>query len=98
MTIAPQIPTGDEAGVADFDLSVWHGLWAPKDTPKPIVAKLNASIVEALGDPSVRKALGESGQEIATREKQTPEGFRAFQKAEIEKWWPIIKAANIKGE
>ncbi len=62
------------------------------------VAKLNASIVEALGNASVRKPLGDSGQEIATREQQTPEGFRAFQKAEIEKWWPIIKAANIKGE
>ena len=98
MAIAPEIPTGEEGGVADFDLSVWHGLWAPKDTPKTIVAKLNASIVEALGNASVRKPLGDSGQEIATREQQTPEGFRAFQKAEIEKWWPIIKAANIKGE
>ena len=97
MAIAPEIPTGEEGGVADFDLSVWHGLWAPKDTPKPIVGKLNASIVEALGNASVRKSLGDSGQEIATREQQTPEGFRAFQKAEIEKWWPIIKAANIKG-
>jgi tripartite-type tricarboxylate transporter receptor subunit TctC len=97
MAIAPEIPTGEEGGVADLDLSVWHGLWAPKDTPKPIVAKLNASIVEALGNASVRKSLGDSGQEIATREQQTPEGFRAFQKAEIEKWWPIIKAANIKG-
>ena len=98
MAIAPEIPAGEEGGVADFDLSVWHGLWAPKDTPKTIVAKLNASIVEALGNASVRKPLGDSGQEIATREQQTPEGFRAFQKAEIEKWWPIIKAANIKGE
>jgi tripartite-type tricarboxylate transporter receptor subunit TctC len=98
MVIAPEIPTSAEAGVADFDLSVWHGLWVPRDTPKPIVAKLNASIVEALAHPSVRKALGDAGQEIATREQQTPEGFRAFQKAEIEKWWPIIKAANIKGE
>ena len=98
MAIAPEIPTGEEGGVADFDLSVWHGLWAPKDTPKPIVAKLNASIVEALGNASVRKSLGDTGQEIATREQQTPEGFRAFQKAEIEKWWPIITAANIKGE
>jgi tripartite-type tricarboxylate transporter receptor subunit TctC len=98
MVIAPEIPTSAEAGVADFDLSVWHGLWAPKDTPKPIVARLNASIVEALAYPSVRKALGDAGQEIATREQQTPEGFRAFQKAEIEKWWPIIKATNIKGE
>ena len=96
--IAPEIPTGEESGVADFDLSIWHGLWAPKGTPKPIIARLNESIVEALAYPSVRKALGDAGQEIATREQQTPEGFRAFQIAEIKKWWPIIKAANIKGE
>jgi tripartite-type tricarboxylate transporter receptor subunit TctC len=98
ISVAPEIPTGEEAGVTGLDLAVWHGLWAPKGTPGPIVAKLNAGIVEALADAAVGKALGNAGQEIAAREQQTPEGFRAFQKAEVEKWWPIVKAANIKAE
>jgi tripartite-type tricarboxylate transporter receptor subunit TctC len=98
MRIAPEIPTAEEAGISGFDLSVWHGLWVPKDTPAPIIAKLNAAVVGALADPSVRKTLGDAGQDIAAREEQAPEGFRAFQKAEIEKWWPIIKAAGIRAE
>jgi tripartite-type tricarboxylate transporter receptor subunit TctC len=93
---APDIPTTAEAGVADFNLSVWHGLWAPKDTPKDRIAKLNAAVMEALVDPEVRKRLTDLGQEIPPREEQTPEALHAYQKAEIEKWWPIIKAAGIR--
>ena len=72
--------------------------WAPANTPREIIAKLNAATVEALADPSVRQRLADLGQGIWPREQQTPEALGAYHKAEIEKWWPIIKAANIKAE
>ena len=74
----------------------WHGLWAPKGMPKDVVAKLNAAVVEALADPAVQKRIAALGQTIPPRDELTPEALRAFHKAEIDKWWPIIKAANIK--
>jgi tripartite-type tricarboxylate transporter receptor subunit TctC len=95
---APEIPTVDEAGLPGFYDSWWNGLWVPKGTPKDIIAKLNAAVVEALADPGVRARLADLGQEIFRREQQTPEALAAFQKAEIEKWWPIIKAFGIKAE
>jgi len=95
---APEIPTVDEAGLPGFYVSVWHGLWAPKGTPKDIIAKLNAAVVEALADDNVRRRLAELGQEIPPRDQQTAEALTVFQKSEAEKWWPIIKAANIKVE
>jgi tripartite-type tricarboxylate transporter receptor subunit TctC len=78
--------------------STWQGLWAPKGTPKDVLGTLNAAIVNALADASLRERLGGAGMEIPTRDRQTPEALAAFHKAEIEKWWPIIKAAGIKGE
>jgi tripartite-type tricarboxylate transporter receptor subunit TctC len=95
---APDIPTVDEAGLPGFYISVWHGLWVPHGTPKDIVGKLAAAAQEALADPNVQSRLAELGQEIPPREMQTPEGLGKFQKAEIEKWWPIVKAAGIKAE
>jgi tripartite-type tricarboxylate transporter receptor subunit TctC len=95
---APDVPTADEEGVSGIYISLWHGLWAPKGTPPDVIAKLNAAVVNALADADVRKRLAEQGQEIPPREQQTPEGLRAFHKAEIEKWWPIIKDANIKAQ
>jgi tripartite-type tricarboxylate transporter receptor subunit TctC len=95
---APDVPTIDEAGVPGLHFPFWHGLWAPKSTPKDIVATLNAAVVDALADPVVRQRFNDLGHEIAPREQQTPQALRAYHKAEIEKWWPIIKAANIKLE
>jgi len=91
----PDIPTADETGVPGLYMSGWFGFWAPKGTPKDVIAKLNAATVEALADPAVQKRFTELGLDVAPREQQTPEGLAAFQKAEIDKWWPIIKAAGI---
>lgn len=96
LATAPAIPTTDEAGLPGFYISVWHALWAPKGTPKEIVISLNAAVVDALADASTRRRLTDLGQEIPARDQQTPEALAAFHKAEIEKWWPIIKAAGIK--
>ena len=98
MDAAPDIPTGDEAGLPGFYMSVWNALWVPKGTPKGVIAKLNAAAVVAMADPAVRKRLADLGLDIPPRDQQTPEALAAFHKAEIEKWWPIIKAANIKAE
>ena len=98
LAIAPDIPTVDEAGLPGFYFSFWHAFWVPKGTPKAIVAKLNEAVVSALADPVVRKRLTDIAQDIFPREQLTPEALLAYHKAEIEKWWPIIKAANIKAE
>jgi tripartite-type tricarboxylate transporter receptor subunit TctC len=95
---APDTPTIDEAGFPEFHLSAWNGLWAPKATPKPIIAQLNAAVGVALADPTIRSRLTGIGQEIAPRERQTPEALGAFERAEIEKWWPILKTAKIRAE
>jgi len=95
---ASDTPTIDEAGVPGLYASFWHGLWAPKGTPKDVIAKLQGAAVEALADPVVRQRFTEIGQEAWPRDKQSPEGLAAQQKAEIDKWWPIIKAANIRAE
>jgi tripartite-type tricarboxylate transporter receptor subunit TctC len=94
--VAPNIPTVDEAGLPGFHMSVWHALWASKGTPKEAVAKLNAALVGALGDAAVRDRLVQLGQELPAAERLTPEALRAYQKAEADKWWPIVKAAGIK--
>jgi tripartite-type tricarboxylate transporter receptor subunit TctC len=96
--IAPDVPTTDEAGLPGFYLSYWHGLWAPRGTPKDVVARLNAAVADALADLGVRQRLGELGQQVYPREQQSPEGLAALQKADIDKWWPMIKAANIRAE
>ncbi len=96
IAVAPDIPTTDEAGLPGFYFSFWHAMWAPKGTPKPIIDKLNAAIVAALADPDTRKKLTDLAQVIYPRDQQTPQALHDFQKAEIEKWWPIIKAAGIK--
>src|SRR5437764_7011219 len=98
LAAAPEIPTVDEAGLPGLHVSVWYGIWAPRGTPRDIVAKLNAAIVAALADATVRTRLADLGQEIPPREQQTPEALAAFHKAEIEKWWPMVKAAGIKAE
>ncbi len=98
LAAAPEIPSVDEAGLPGFYTTFWFGLWAPKGTPGSIIDRLNSALVETLADATVRSRLGDLGSEIPARERQTPQTLAAVQKAEIEKWWPIIKAANIKGE
>lgn len=95
---APDIPTADEAGAPGLYVSTWYGLWAPNGTPKDVITKLNAAVVEALADPTVRKRLADQQMDIFSREMQTPEALGTFQKAEINKWGPIIKALKIKTE
>lgn len=98
LAVAPDIPTTDQAGLPGLYLSHWHALWAPKGTPKHVIGKLNAAVAEALADPAVRSRFADLGQEIFPPEQQTPEALGIYHKAEIEKWWPIIRAANIKAE
>jgi len=98
LVAAPDIPTVDEAGLPGFYFSRWHALWAPKGTPREAIAKLNAGVVAALADAGIRAKLADLGQDIFPRAQQTPEALGAMHKAEIEKWWPIIKAAGIRME
>ena len=95
---APDIPTIDEAGLPGFRMTFWHGLWVPAGTPQSAIAKLDAAAVDALADPTVRSRLALIGQDVMPRDQQTPEALAAFHKTEIEKWWPIIKAAGVKAE
>ena len=98
LTQAPEVPTVDEAGLPGFYTTSWYGLWVPTATPKDVIMKLNAAVVEALADPLVRKRLTDLGQEIPPRQQQTPEALGIYHRAEIEKWAAIIKAANLKAE
>jgi tripartite-type tricarboxylate transporter receptor subunit TctC len=94
----PDIPTSDETGVPGLYMSGWFGFWAPKGTPKEIVGKLNAAMMQVLAEPSLKAKFAELGLDVASPQQQTPEGLAAFQRAEIDKWWPIIKAAGVKAE
>jgi tripartite-type tricarboxylate transporter receptor subunit TctC len=98
LAAAPEVPTVDEAGLPGFYVPFWVGLWAPKGTPKDVIAKLNSAAVTALADPTVSTLLTDLGFEIYSRDQQTPEALTAYQKAEIKKWWPIIKEFGIKAE
>ncbi len=95
---APDIPTIDEAGVPGLHIALWHGLWAPKNTPQDVIAKLNLAVVETLADPLVRRRISDLGLEIPPREKLTPAALHAHHQAEIEKWWPLIRAAGITAQ
>src|SRR5271166_5675304 len=94
----PDIPSADESGVPGLNIAGWFGFFAPKGTPPDAVTRLNIAMVQALADPSVRARFAQLGLDVAAREQQTPEGLAAFQNAEMDKWWPIIKAAGIRGE
>ncbi len=95
---APDIPSVDEFGLSGLHAAVWNGLWVPKATPAAVIARLNAAVVDALADATVRQRLADLGLEIPPREQQTAAALGALQKAEAEKWWPIVKAANLKVE
>ena len=98
LAAAPEIPSADEAGAPGVYISTWFGLWAPKGTPAEAISKLTAAAMDAMADPAVRTRLTDLGQEIPSPEEQTAQALAVHHKAEIEKWWPIIKAANIKAE
>ena len=98
VSVMPDIPTTDEAGLPGFYFSFWHAMWAPKGTPKEIIAKLNKAAIAGLADPEIHQRMIDLAQEIYPPEKQTPEALLAFHQAEIAKWWPIIKAAGVKAE
>jgi len=95
---APDVPSSTEEGLPDLTITFWIGLWAPKGTPKDVVARINAAVGVAGADPAIRQRLRDQGVEPAISSLQTPEAFGVFHKAEIEKWWPFIKTANIKAE
>jgi tripartite-type tricarboxylate transporter receptor subunit TctC len=95
---AADIPTADEAGLPGFHMTLWSGMWVPKGTPKDVIAKLNAATVDALNDPGVRKQLENIGLQMPPKDKLSPQALGDWQKAEIAKWWPMIKAANVKVE
>ncbi len=95
---APDIPTAEEAGLPGFHMVLWNGLWVPKGTPREIIARLNAAAVEAMADPAVGKRLNDLGLEVPARDQQTPQALAVWHKAEVDKWWPIIRKAGIKPE
>lgn len=92
---APEVPTLGEGGVAAVEIEFWHGLWAPKDTPKPVIATLNGAVVKAFADAKVKKRFADVGHTIPSADEMTPEKLYAHHKAEVDKWWPIMKAAGI---
>ena len=94
----PDVPSIDEAGASGLYVAYWHAMWAPKGTPKEIIAKLNAAVIRALADPGTKKRLADIGQDVWPREQQTPEALAAHHKAEIDKWWPIIRASGLKAQ
>jgi tripartite-type tricarboxylate transporter receptor subunit TctC len=96
--VVPNVPTSDESGIAGLYASGWFALFGPRGIPREVVAKLNGAMMQALADEKVKARMADLGLELASREQQTPEGLAAFHKAEIDKWWPVIKAANIKAE
>lgn len=98
LSVAPDIPTVDEAGLPSLQMAVWQGIWAPKGTPPKIIDRLNAAVVDALADPRARQRLIELGQDIFPRDQQTPAALRALHQADIAKWWPIVKAGNAKAD
>ncbi len=98
LAAAPEIPTAEEAGLPGFHMTLWNGLWVPKGTPKDIVTRLNAAAVEAMADPAVQKRLNDLGLDVPSRDQQTPQALAVWHKAEVDKWWPIIKKAGIKPE
>lgn len=94
----PDVPSLDELGLPGLHVAYWHGMWAPKGTPKPVIAKLNAAIMHALADPKARERLAQLGHDVFPREQQTPEALAAYHKAETEKWWPIVREMGLKAQ
>jgi tripartite-type tricarboxylate transporter receptor subunit TctC len=94
----PDVPAIDESGVPGLYVAYWHGMWAPRGTPRDIIARLNGAVVDALADPAVKQRLADQGHDIWPRHQQTPEALAAHHKSETERWWPIVRASNLKAE
>ena len=94
----PDVPSIDESGVPGLYVSYWHAMWAPKGTPKDVVARLNAAVRRALAQPAVQERLSAAGHDVMPADQQTPEALAAYHKAEIDKWWPIVRASGLKAE
>ena len=92
----PDVPSIDESGTPGLYVAYWHGMWAPKGTPTDAIAKLSAAVMHALADPAVKKRLSDVGHDVMPRGQQSPEALAAYPKAEIAKWWPIIRASGLK--
>ena len=96
--VLPNAPTLAEQGLKDFEVKVWHGIYAPKGTPPAAIDKLNGALRAALKDPAVTARMKDLGAVIVPEDKQTPEGLRTWLASEIDKWSPIIKAAGVKAD
>jgi tripartite-type tricarboxylate transporter receptor subunit TctC len=92
------VPASDESGVPGLYVAYWHGMWAPKGTPKEVIARLNAAVMRALADPNVKSRLGGAGHDVFPPDQQSPAALAAYHQAEIDKWWPIVRATGLKAQ
>jgi tripartite-type tricarboxylate transporter receptor subunit TctC len=94
----PNVPTLDEQGLKGFEVKVWHGMYAPKGTPAPVLTQINTAMRAAMAEPSIVQRLGELSSEIPSADKMTAKGLEDHLKAEINKWGPVIRKAGVTAD